>query len=47
MSVKTFSSSVAVEVVAVLGFGIRVLRPNVGKLVLVELKHLLQRGEVA
>ena len=44
--VEPFVLSMPLQVVTVLGFGICILRPNVGKLVLVELQQLLQRRVV-
>ena len=46
MRVKSLVLPVAIQVVAVLAFGIGILRPNVGQLVLVELQQLLHRWEV-
>ena len=46
MRVKPLISSVALKHVAIPRFGIRVLGPDVRQLVLIQLQHLLQRGEV-
>ena len=46
MRVKPFVLSMTLQAVTVLGFGICLLWPDVGQLVLIELQHLLQRREV-
>ena len=43
---EPFALPVALQVVAVLGIRVRVLRPDVRQLVLIQLQHLLQRREV-